>query len=141
MVLFDLAWKAAKDNNDLLWWSLIGLTDQFVNAKIDRETYERKVVDIHPHVLRHNHRPAAAGGVTAGAVGAGPANNAPGGSSEDLMSVNALKIVQIDDLNMVLLRHWTILESINHSIDLACLFKMWTSKGKKKLNEFLADLG
>ena len=42
---------------------------------------------------------------------------------------------------MVLLRHWSILESIYHSIDLACLFKMWTNKGKKKLNEFLADLG
>lgn len=42
---------------------------------------------------------------------------------------------------MVLLRHWSILESIFHSIDLACLFKMWTNKGKKKLNEFLADLG
>ena len=33
------------------------------------------------------------------------------------------------------------MESINHSIDLACLFKVWTNKGKKKLNEFLADLG
>jgi hypothetical protein len=42
---------------------------------------------------------------------------------------------------MVLLRHWSILESIHHSIDLACLFKVWTNKGKKKLNEFLADLG
>lgn len=64
-----------------------------------------------------------------------------GGSSEDLMSVNALKITQIDDLNMALLRHWTIMDSIHHSIDLACLFKMWTNKGKKRLNEFLADLG
>ena len=42
---------------------------------------------------------------------------------------------------MVLLRHWSIMESIYHSIDLACLFKVWTNKGKKKLNEFLADLG
>lgn len=104
--------------------------------------YERKVVDIQPHVLRHNHRPAAGG------AGGQAANNAAiaagvggGASSDDLMSVNALKIVQIDDLNMALIRHWTILESVNHSIDLACLFKLWTSKGKKKLNEFLADLG
>lgn len=127
-MLFDLAWKAAKDNNDLLWWSLIGLTEQYVNAKIDRDMYDRKMVDIHPHVLRHNHRPAA---------NSNP--NQTGG--EDQMSVNSLKISQIDDLNMVLLRHWTIMDSIHHSIDLACLFKIWTGKGKKRLNEFLADLG
>lgn len=59
MVLFDLAWKSAKDNNDLLWWSIIGLTEQLINCKIDRDIYTRYIVDMNSHVLRHNHRPAA----------------------------------------------------------------------------------
>jgi len=125
MVLFDLAWKTAKDNNDLLWWCIVGVSDQYVNARIDNDLYTRYIVDLHSHVLRHNHRPNAQSSTSNG----------------DDLSVNCLKITQIDDLNMTLLRHWSILESINHSIDLSCLFKMWTNKGKKKLNEFLADLG
>ena len=89
------------------------------------------MVELNSHVLRHNHRPTA--------IHAMSANNQ--GVFNDDVSINCLKIAHIDDLSMVMLRHWTILESINHSIDLACLFKMWTNKGKKKLNEFLADLG
>lgn len=68
-------------------------------------------------------------------------NNNQANQNNDDVSINCLKISHLDDINMVLLRHWSIIESIYHSIDLACLFKMWTNKGKKKLHEFLADLG
>ncbi len=56
MVLFDLAWKSAKDSNDLLWWSIIGVTEQLINAKIDKDLYTRYIVEMNSHVLRHNHR-------------------------------------------------------------------------------------
>jgi cell division control protein 45 len=135
LVLFDLAWKSAKDNNDLLWWSIIGVTEQLINCKIEKDIYTRYMVELNSHVLRHNHRP------TTIMNGMSSANNASANGNNDDVSINCLKISHVDDLNMILLRHWTILESIFHSIDLACLFKMWTNKGKKKLNEFLADLG
>jgi cell division control protein 45 len=134
LVMFDLAWKSAKDNNDLLWWSIIGVTDQLINCKIDKDMYTRYVVELNSHVLRHNHRPSA------NALANNNGNQMNQAGNDDL-SINCLKISHIDDLNMALLRHWSILESIYHTIDLACLFKMWTNKGKKKLNEFLADLG
>ncbi len=56
LVLFDLAWKSAKDNNDLLWWSIIGVSEQLANAKIDKDLYTRYIVELNSHVLRHNHR-------------------------------------------------------------------------------------
>ena len=133
LVLFDLAWKSAKDNNDLLWWSIVGVTDQLLNNKIDKDIYTRYVIELNSHVLRHNHRPSMA-------LAANQQTNAAGNNNDDV-SINCLKIAHTDDLNMAMLRHWSILESIYHSIDLACLFKIWTNKGKKKLNEFLADLG
>jgi len=135
LVMFDLAWKSAKDNNDLLWWSIIGVTEQLVNAKIDKDLYTRYMVDLNSHVLRHNHRTSSAANVLANNN-----SNQPNQTNDDV-SINCLKIAYVDDINMVMLKHWSILESIYHSIDLACLFKMWTNKGKKKLNEFLADLG
>ncbi|EDV23242.1 uncharacterized protein TRIADDRAFT_58320 [Trichoplax adhaerens] len=36
MIAFDLAWKLSKDNNDNLWWTIIGLTEQYLHQKIDR---------------------------------------------------------------------------------------------------------
>ncbi|XP_015272383.1 PREDICTED: cell division control protein 45 homolog [Gekko japonicus] len=34
MMMFDLAWIMSKDLNDMLWWAIVGLTDQWVHDKI-----------------------------------------------------------------------------------------------------------
>lgn len=34
MVMFDLAWMMSKDLSDMLWWAIVGLTDQWVQDKI-----------------------------------------------------------------------------------------------------------
>ena len=36
LVMYELAWKMSRDNNDLLWWAIIGLTEQLLYEKIDR---------------------------------------------------------------------------------------------------------
>ena len=63
------------------------------------------------------------------------------GEEEDLISVNCLKISYEDELLLTLYRHWTIFESICHSIGTACKFRVWTLKGQKRLHEFLAEMG
>ena len=42
---------------------------------------------------------------------------------------------------MTLYRHWSLLETLKYSPLTACHFQLWTLKGEKKLNEFLAELG
>lgn len=44
-------------------------------------------------------------------------------------------------LNLTMYRHWSLLESLKYSSQTACHFQLWTLKGEKKLNEFLAELG
>eukprot|EP00064_Thunnus_orientalis_P015673 superscaffoldBa00002952_g15728 len=34
MMFFELAWMLTKDTKDMLWWAIIGLTDQWVHDKI-----------------------------------------------------------------------------------------------------------
>ena len=36
LVMYELAWKMSRDDNDLLWWAIIGLTEQLLYEKIDR---------------------------------------------------------------------------------------------------------
>jgi len=61
--------------------------------------------------------------------------------SEDIISINCLKIMYDDELHLNLYRHWSLFESVCHSINLACKFKVWTLKGQKRLHEFLAEMG
>jgi hypothetical protein len=66
-------------------WCIVGVSDQFVNARIDNDLYTRYIVDLHSHVLRHNHRPNAQSSTSNG----------------DDLSVNCLKITQIDEYPFV----------------------------------------
>ncbi|XP_077995544.1 cell division control protein 45 homolog [Glandiceps talaboti] len=121
IVLYEeLAWKMSKDTNELLWLAILGLTSQIIIGKIERDKYVSDVDELNRHVSRHNH----------------PLND------EDMaVSVDCLRIAFNRELRLSLYRHWSIFESLCHSVYTACSFKVWTMKGKKKLHEFLADMG
>ncbi|XP_074641987.1 cell division control protein 45 homolog [Tubulanus polymorphus] len=120
MTVFEMAWKMSKDTNDLLWIACIGLTDQYIHYKINREKYVDCIGDLQNHVSRLNHR---------------------GADEESRISVDCLKVSFEDDMLLNLYRHWTLYDSLCHSAVSACQFKIWTMKGKKRLDEFLADMG
>lgn len=56
MVMFDLAWLMSKDLSDMLWWAIVGLTDQWVQDKITQVKYVTDVGALQRHVSRHSHR-------------------------------------------------------------------------------------
>lgn len=43
LTMFQLATQLHKDTNDMLWWAIIGLTEQYVNDLTDRQRYESEV--------------------------------------------------------------------------------------------------
>ena len=54
--MFELAWKMSKDTNDLLWLAIVGVTDQYLHNRTDRDKYIDDINFLQGHVLRHNHR-------------------------------------------------------------------------------------
>lgn len=52
--MYDLAVKMSKDTNYLLWWAILGLTEQLLYEKVDRERYVTDLHALQPHVIRHN---------------------------------------------------------------------------------------
>lgn len=118
LVLYELSWKMSKDSNLLLWWSIVGLTDQLIHEKIDSEKYVSDAQGLHEHVLRLNHDSEGNG-----------------------TSINCMKISFDHELRLSLYRHWSLFDSLCHSSYTACRFRVWTIKGKKRLHEFLADIG
>lgn len=117
-LIFDLAWKMSRDNNQLLWWAILGLAEQYVMNKIEQEKYILIAASMQSHVSRHNR-------IENGAVNA----------------VSCIKISFERDLNLTLYRHWTLYESMIHSQYTACKFKIWTLKGESKMKQLLAEIG
>ena len=62
-------------------------------------------------------------------------------NDEAPVSINCLRIHFDNELQLMLYRHWSLFESILHTPTTACKFRVWTMKGKKRLQEFLADMG
>lgn len=119
MILFELAWKLSKESVELLWWAIIGVSEQLIMGKIESVAYTLESDKIQSHVSRFTNRT----------------------ESDDRTPTAATKITYENDLHLALYRHWTVLESIKHSIYPACKLKLWTTRGEKKLHELLVEMG
>lgn len=117
LLFYKLAWKLKRDTNDLLWWAIIGTTDMFLSNKIEEDRYMFDAGQLQNHVARLNGTPA------------------------DQLSKDCLKINFENGLNLTLLRHWTLLDSIKHTPYTIMKFKLFSIKGERKVLDFLADLG
>uniref|UniRef100_A0AAY4DXV4 CDC45-like protein n=1 Tax=Denticeps clupeoides TaxID=299321 RepID=A0AAY4DXV4_9TELE len=120
MVIFELAWVMTKDTKDMLWWAVIGLTDQWVHDKITQMKYVTDIATLQRHVSRHNHRNE---------------------DEENSLSIDCMRISFEYDLRLSLYQHWSLYESICNTSYTSCSFKLWSINGQKRLQEFLADMG
>ncbi|XP_040569491.1 cell division control protein 45 homolog [Lepeophtheirus salmonis] len=114
LLMYELAWKMSRDNNDLLWWAIIGITEQYILLKTETDKYVLETGNVRHHVSRLN-------------------------QTDD--SVDSMKLSFDKELNLNLYRHWSVFDSLHHTAYTASKFKVWTLKGKQRLYEFLAELG
>uniref|UniRef100_A0A8C6D4H5 Cell division cycle 45 n=1 Tax=Moschus moschiferus TaxID=68415 RepID=A0A8C6D4H5_MOSMO len=120
MVMFDLAWLMSKDLSDMLWWAIVGLTDQWVQDKITQVKYVTDVGTLQRHVSRHSHRRE---------------------DEAHTLSVDCARISFEYDLRLALYRHWSLHDSLHNTCYTAARLKLWSLHGQKRLQEFLADVG
>uniref|UniRef100_A0A7M4DWB3 Cell division cycle 45 n=1 Tax=Crocodylus porosus TaxID=8502 RepID=A0A7M4DWB3_CROPO len=120
IVMFDLAWKMSKDLNDMLWWAIVGLTDQWVQDKITQMKYVTDIGILQRHVSRHNHRNE---------------------DEENSLSIDCMRIAFEYDLRLALYQHWSLYESLCNTCYTSASLKLWSVQGQKRLQEFLAEMG
>lgn len=123
MLMFDLALSLSKDNADLLWWAIIGVTEQFLLGKVEKQQYVLDTGILQGHVLKLSH------------------NLDDEATTEASAATNVPRISYIKDLQLALYRHWTVEASLRHSMYSACKLKLWTLKGQRRLQELLVDMG
>lgn len=116
LTFFEMAWKMSKDNLDLLWWAIVGITEQLLMGRIESSTYSLECAQIQSHVSRLTNRATD-------------------------QTQTGVKIIFEKDLHLALYRHWTIFDSLRHSIIPACRMQSWTFRGEKRLQELLVEMG
>lgn len=122
-VLYKLSQQLNKENNDFLWFWILGVTDQFISYKINQNTYEQHSSELQREVMRLN-------------VSQSSQNNFFQTASKKLQS-----IVPENRLNMFLLEFWNLYDSLSYSNYTIPKLKTWHETGKAKLKQLVAKMG
>eukprot|EP00056_Hartaetosiga_gracilis_P015783 m.242305 g.242305 ORF g.242305 m.242305 type:complete len:595 (-) comp32311_c0_seq1:101-1885(-) len=110
-LVYDLLSAMGRRSVKSAWWAVLGLTDQFVNDKIDSATYGHFAADFQVKHL-------------------------PGDEATSDMSVTHSL-----EPRFFLMRHWSIYESMVHSRFVVSRLPVWTQDGKEQLNDLFAKVG
>lgn len=116
LIMYDLAYHLSKNNNYLLWLSIIGLTYQYKSDKIDDQMFEREAEILIRHISRNQVS----------------SNHARG---------NRWNIRWQTDVQIDLYRNWTLYDSLWNTPLTACKFQLWNDKGQRDLWGFLVECG
>ncbi|ELP91352.1 hypothetical protein EIN_153890 [Entamoeba invadens IP1] len=116
-VALGIAMKIKRVSKVMYWYAAIGLADQYVTLKINAKTYSN-AMDFFRKSLK----------------------------LEILESTDLLQTVKTDmcikmDCQLMLLRHWTLYDSLFHTREIASRLGIWNSRGKEKFDVLIADMG
>ncbi|MBW0558590.1 hypothetical protein O181_098305, partial [Austropuccinia psidii MF-1] len=125
--IYLLITNKARQDNDLLWLAIIGLTYQFTSSLIDRESYDAQVKLFQREVERINFLP--------------PDSASTQSCQVKLLGPDDRNIRMSEELRFTLFRHWNLYDSMFHSGYVAGKLKLWREKGKKNLQGLFAKMG
>ncbi|CAL4904466.1 unnamed protein product [Urochloa decumbens] len=129
-LMYDLAHAMRKNTNELLWLACVALTDQFVHDRITNERYQAAVMELEQHINGSgNLDPSGVGSVVT--LKDGTKIRAP----------EASRIAYEDEPRLMLLREWSLFDSMLCSSYVATKLKTWSDNGLKKLKLLLARMG
>nr|XP_003701672.1 PREDICTED: cell division control protein 45 homolog [Megachile rotundata] len=124
MLVFDMAWNMSKDNLDMVWWAIVGSTEQAILGKVESRLSVLEEGSLQAHVSRLTHK-----------------QGAEVDQQQQQQQHSTVRITYDKDLLLALYRHWTVEASLKHSIPTAVSLRLWSIRGEQRLKELLAEMG
>ncbi|XP_076755492.1 cell division cycle protein 45 [Xylocopa sonorina] len=121
MLVFEMAWNMSKDSLDMVWWAIVGSTEQAILGKVESRLSVLDEGSLQAHVSRLTHK--------------------QGGDVDNPQQQSTVRITYDKDLLLALYRHWTVEASLRHSIPTAVSLRLWSVRGEQRLKELLAEMG
>ncbi|XP_049852239.1 cell division control protein 45 homolog [Schistocerca gregaria] len=108
--------------NELLWYSILGLTDQFIHYRIDLTRYREDFRFFREEVLNKNVQEAE--------------------FTTQKNWDHPHRILCVDnEYTFVLYRYWSLYESICHTPSIATKLRIWNQQGRNNLDRWMAKMG
>ena len=139
-ITYAIASEMSKGSNDLLWYAIVGLTDQIVYEHIDIETYKRQIRLLKDEEARLN----VPSTLLPSFNNLGSSNSHNTNSNDLFLPAHLEKnnwIRYSEEYRFILIRHWSLYEAMLHSSFVISKFQMWKEKGRKLLDNLLASMG
>ena len=129
MLVFDMAWNMSKDSLDMVWWAIVGSTEQAILGKVESRLSVLEEGSLQAHVSRLTHKQG------------GEVNRQQRQEQQQQQQQSTLRITYDKDLLLALYRHWTVEASLRHSVPTAVSLRLWSIRGEQRLKELLAEMG
>ncbi|EME46685.1 hypothetical protein DOTSEDRAFT_169453 [Dothistroma septosporum NZE10] len=131
-MIYGLASELGRDDNELLWWAIVGVTSVTMSPAHDRSKISPLRTLLQDDVVRHNPTPRE--------------DLQRSQSVEGIIPTTARgptdKSIRLSpEPRFLLIRHWSLYESMLHSPYLATRLHVWSDNGRKRLHKLLAKMG
>ncbi|KAL3681930.1 hypothetical protein R1sor_024886 [Riccia sorocarpa] len=126
-LMHEMSHASHKNNNENLWMACVALTDQFIHERISNERYQSNFMTLEQHVRSAGHLDVAATATL------------KDGTKVRVPDVMRIKVD--DEPRLMLVREWTLFDSMVNSSYTATKLKTWTDRGMYSLKLLLANMG
>jgi len=138
-IMYLMARMIQKDDNDMLWNAILGLTESFVYEKIDRDKYNEAVAIYCDEVKRHNAETYNA--VSTMDNEARYNTEVANVENSSIVTHRASDHIQFStEFRFILMRFWTLYDSMYYSRYVATKLGVWKQRGKDNLKFLLAKM-
>lgn len=127
------------DHGDLLWLACVGVTDAYLQSRVDMVGYTELAMALRQNCLKLF--PSEMYDKAINTVYAEDLSGSADGAKTKITFSDNGRIVAENDYRFFLLRHSSLLESMVHSDFVSTRLQVWTRKGMHKLQELLAKMG
>jgi len=127
------------DQGDLLWLACVGVTDAYLQSRVDKVGYTELAMALKQHCLKLF--PSDLYDKAISTVYAEDLSGSASNLKTKITFSDNGRIVAQNDYRFFLLRHSSLLESMVHSDFVSTRLQVWTKKGMHQLQELLAKMG
>ncbi|KAJ3274460.1 hypothetical protein HK104_004085, partial [Borealophlyctis nickersoniae] len=140
-LMYTMATQLGRSSADLLWLSIIGLTDQYLQDRVSSHRYNTFVDALKEEVRRYDVVSESQDISDIDSLFGEPIGGLAGESNGAARSADDRTIRCEKEFRLMLLRHWNLYDSMYHSPYVASKMGIWVEKGRKRLINCIVKMG
>jgi cell division control protein 45 len=138
-MLYSISADLVKTSADILWWAIIGTTSQYLDNLIDEDHYLNNVQLFQSELSRIEF--TFEKDEVNNLENLDHLENEAIFATEKAEKFHEGRICKEKECKLMLLRHWSLFDSLNYSTFIATKLRVWSERGRNRLSMLLSKMG